>query len=115
MAHFALVGPDNVVQYAVRVENARITDENGVEQEQLGIDYLNEVDPPEIEGSFWVQTSYNHNFNRWFAQPGALYFPGKGFTASEPVPYTILNEETLQYEMTEEYYARVMDGAEACS
>ena len=38
MAYFAKIGNGNIVEQVIVVNNSVITDENGIEQEQLGID-----------------------------------------------------------------------------
>jgi len=55
MAHFAKIGTDNIVEDIVRVNDEVILDENGVEQEQLGIDFLTNL----TGHTNWKQTSYN--------------------------------------------------------
>ena len=40
MAHFAVLDESNIVTQVLVVSDDVITDENGVEQEQLGIDFL---------------------------------------------------------------------------
>ena len=54
MAHFAELNADNVVLRVVVVANEVIADDNGAEQENLGIGYLYG-----ILGGRWKQTSYN--------------------------------------------------------
>lgn len=69
MAHFARIKDGKVVKVHV-VANAVITDENGVEQEALGQEFLSSLhgyQPKEL-----VQCSYNGNFRG--------VYPGAGFT-----------------------------------
>ena len=68
MAHFAELGMDNVVLRVVVVHNNELLDENGVEQEQLGINFCQN-----LFGGTWIQTSYNSNFRRNFAGKGYTY------------------------------------------
>ena len=57
MASFAKLDENNVVTAVVAVKNDVITDENGIEQENLGIEFLrNLYNEPNAK---WVQTSYN--------------------------------------------------------
>ena len=57
MASFAKLDVNNVVTQVDRVNNAVIQDENGIEQESLGIAFLrNHYNEPDAK---WVQTSYN--------------------------------------------------------
>ena len=57
MAYFAKLKEDNTVDTVVRVENSIMADEDGVEQEQLGIDFLNKT--YKKTNVTWVQTSIN--------------------------------------------------------
>jgi hypothetical protein len=43
MAHFAKLGTGNIVEKVISINNAVITDVNGVEQEQLGVDFINKL------------------------------------------------------------------------
>ena len=73
MAHFATI--DNSTNKVIRVEvvnNAVITDSNGDEQEQLGIDFLISLHRWEM-GVTYKQTSYNHNIRKNFATVGGTY------------------------------------------
>ena len=97
MAHFAKLDRSNTVIRVHVVDNVVITDENGVEQEQLGIDYLTKLHGH----SWWKQTSYNHNFRKNYANRGSYYDGSKdAFIASKPdqVPSWVLNEETCRWE-----------------
>lgn len=69
MAHFAELR-DNVIQRVIVVNNDVITDENGVEQEALGVAFLKGLFGEETE---WVQTSYNANTRGKFASIGDRY------------------------------------------
>jgi hypothetical protein len=57
MASFAKIDQNNVVTQVIAVNNEVIIDENGVEQESLGIEFLRKLyNEPNAK---WVQTSYN--------------------------------------------------------
>lgn len=71
MAHFCELDETGTILRTVVISNADILDENGVEQEQLGIDLCNTIAGQGI----WVQTSYNNNFRKMFAIPGMKYAP----------------------------------------
>ena len=43
MAYFAKLGTGNIVENVISINNAVITDANGVEQEQLGVDFINQL------------------------------------------------------------------------
>lgn len=64
MAHFALV-ENGIVRKVVVVDNADITDANGVERPETALDWL--------PAGQWVQTSYNHRFRGCYAGIGYTY------------------------------------------
>ena len=70
MAHFAKLDSDNKVIDILVVNNDVITDENGDEQESLGIDFLKSLYG---DDTVWVQTSYNNNIRKWYAEIGGSY------------------------------------------
>jgi len=71
MAHFAKL-ENNAVTQVIVVNNEVITDENGIEQEQLGIDFCKSLFGEDTE---WKQTSYNGNFRGLYAGVGMIYDP----------------------------------------
>ena len=79
MAHFAIVGSDNIVRHVYVVVNDVITDSDGNEQEELGIKFLEKTlmgsgDPEFFSGTDTIdQTSYNNNFRKQFAMLGGTY------------------------------------------
>jgi hypothetical protein len=105
MASFAKI-ENNIVTTVVSVVNEVLKDSNGVEQEQLGIDFLNQL---YNTNDNWKQTSYNtrggiHNNN---GTPLRKNHAGIGYTYDEtrdafipPKPYNswILNEDTCNWE-----------------
>lgn len=70
MAHFAELNEFNIVQQVIVVNNDILLDENGDEQEQLGIDFCKSVFG---ENTNWVQTSYNGSFRGIFAAVDMKY------------------------------------------
>ena len=95
MAHFAKIGLNNKVISVHSVHDNELKDSNGVEQENIGIDFLTNLHGWAI----WKQTSYNNNIRKNFAGIGYTYdedrdafIPPKHFTS------WILNEETCQWE-----------------
>lgn len=66
MAHFARLN-DNRVEQVIVVNNEVLHDENGVEQESIGIDFCKSLYGEDTE---WVQTSYNSSFRSRFANIG---------------------------------------------
>ena len=84
MAHYAELNEENIVVNVVVVGNDITHDENGVEQEQLGIDYLNDLLP---DSGTWIQTSYNHNTRTNYAAIGFRYNAELDrFEMTEPPP-----------------------------
>ena len=96
MAHFCKLGVGNIVEQVVVVNNEVITDNDGNEQEQLGIDFLNN-----LYGTWdvWKQTSYNNNFRKNFAGIGFKYDQTRdAFIPPKPYNSWILNEDTCLWE-----------------
>jgi hypothetical protein len=75
MAHFARI-ESGIVSEVIVIANDVLLDENGEEQESIGVDFCKN-----LFGGEWVQTSYNGNFRGRFANPGHLW-NGKEFTAA---------------------------------
>ena len=96
MAHFAKLGKGNKVEQVVVVNNDVITDSNKQEQEQLGIDFLNNMYGT---NDIWKQTSYNSSFRKNFASIGFTYNQYKdAFIDSKPFNSWKLNETTCLWE-----------------
>lgn len=93
MAHFAELDDNNIVLRVTVVHNDVLKDEDGVEQESLGLKHLEHL------GGRWVQTSYNNSFRKNYAGVGFLYDPIRD-AFMEPKPYIswILNEDTCTWE-----------------
>lgn len=76
MANFALINKDNIVINVIVVNNIYLLDENEIEIEQNGIDYLvnfqkiKELNP---EVDLIKQTSYNGNMRGVYAGIGFAY------------------------------------------
>jgi hypothetical protein len=97
MAHFAEIDSnlDNVVLRVLVIGNEDILDENGEENEALGITYCKSLFGEETE---WVQTSYNNNFRKNYAGTGWMYDEGRdAFIPPQPYASWTLNEDTCQY------------------
>jgi len=91
MAHFAELNQDNIVKQVVVVDNDVILDENGVEDEDLGISFLENL----YGHRNWKQTSYNKNFRAHYAEIGGSYDQDKDiFIHKKPYPSWILSEES---------------------
>jgi hypothetical protein len=85
MAHFALVDDNNTVTTVLVVGNEVTTNDEGVEKEQLGIDFLKDL-LPDREGT-WVQTSYWGSIRNKFAAIGDTYDEAlEAFVPLQPYP-----------------------------
>ena len=106
MASFAKLNSENIVTTVVSVVNEVLKDSNGIEQEQLGIQFLKTLyNEP---NSVWVQTSYNthggvHNnggtpFRKNHAGIGYIYDSNRdAFIRPKPYNSWVLNEETCNW------------------
>ena len=103
MAHFATI--DNSTNKVINVEvvnNAVITDSNGDEQEQLGIDFLEQIHGG--GGVTYKQTSYNESIRKNFAQIGGTYDATKdAFIGIKPFNSWVLNNTTCKWEAPTAY------------
>ena len=106
MASFAKLN-NNIVERVESIVNEVLKDSNGVEQEQLGINFLKKLynEPNAI----WKQTSYNTNagIHSLGGTPFRKNYAGIGYTFEEnrdafisPKPFNswILNEQTCNWE-----------------
>jgi len=105
MATFAKIGLNNKVIEVLSVHNNELKDSNGVEQENIGIDFLTKLTGWPI----WKQTSYNtiggvHKLGgtplrKNFAGIGHTYDEGRdAFIPPKPFNSWVLNETTCQWE-----------------
>lgn len=95
MAHFAKLDENNVVLEVNVIENYVLLDENGVEQEQKGIDFL-----IAWSGGYphWKQTSYNGNKRKNYAVIGGIYDSMRdAFISPKPSDDVTLDEVTCQW------------------
>jgi hypothetical protein len=69
MAHFAELDENNIVLRVVVVGDNELVDENGRENEKMGIEFCRKI----FGGGIWVQTSFNNNFRKRFAHIGGTY------------------------------------------
>jgi hypothetical protein len=102
MASFAKLDNNNVVITVVSVVNEVIKDSNGIEQEQIGINFLNKL---YNTNAIWKQTSYNTHggvhsnggipFRKNHASIGYTYDEQRdAFIPIKPFNSWILNETT---------------------
>jgi hypothetical protein len=96
MAYFAKLGTGNIIEQVISINNAVMTDANGVEQEQLGVDFINKLYNTR---DVWKQTSYNNNIRKNYAGVGYTYDQTRdAFIAPKPYNSWILNETTCLWE-----------------
>ena len=96
MAYFAKLGTGNIVETIISINNTVITDANGIEQEQLGVDFINKLYNTR---DVWKQTSYNRNFRKNYAGIGYQYDQTRdAFIPKKPYNSWILNEQTCLWE-----------------
>ena len=95
MAHFAKIGLNSKVIAIHFVNNEILKDSNGIEREELGIEFLTN-----LHGwSIWKQTSYNNNIRKNFAGIGFTYDQTRdAFIPPKPYNSWILNEQTCNWE-----------------
>lgn len=94
MAHFAQLDENNLVIQVIVVANSDTSDENGIEQEQIGSAFCER-----LLGGTWKQTSYNGNFRKNYAGIGYTYRADiDAFVPPQPFPSWILNETTAKWE-----------------
>jgi hypothetical protein len=96
MAYFAKLNSNNIVETIISINNSVITDANGVEQEQIGVDFINKLYNTK---DVWKQTSYNRNFRKNYAGIGYHYDQERNaFIPPKPFNSWILNEDTCDWE-----------------
>jgi len=106
MAYFAKLNSNNIVETVISINNSVITDSNEIEQEQLGIDFINGL---YNTNDTWKQTSYNTiggvhllggtPFRKNYAGIGYTYDSQRNaFIAPKPFNSWILNETTCIWE-----------------
>lgn len=115
MAYFAELDENNIVLRVISVNNQEILNNEGIEDEQKGIDFC-----VNLFGGTWLQTSYNTianehidgktPFRKNFAGVGSIYYPEyDGFSLAKPYNGWILDENTLVWESPTPY---PLDGKE---
>jgi hypothetical protein len=97
MAHFAELDENNIVKQVIVVNNDLLLDEEGNEQEILGVNFCQE-----LLGGIWIQTSYNaatNGFRKNYAGIGYTYNEAlDAFIPSKPYDSWTLDEETCQWQ-----------------
>lgn len=96
MAHFAELDADNKVLRILAVDNDKLFDANGQEDEQLGIKYLQNIFGDDTR---WVQSSFNRKFRKNHATVDGVYDEEvDAFIGPQPYPSWILNIDTYEWE-----------------
>jgi hypothetical protein len=99
MAHFAQLNDENLVTQVIVVANQDTADQDGVENEAIGIEFCTN-----LLGGRWVQTSYNANIRKNYAGIGYKYDAAlDAFIPPQSFESWTLNEETAQWEAPTPY------------
>lgn len=98
MAHYARLDQNNIVTWVTPIDNNIITDENGIEQDFLAIQYIHNTIPGS-ENYTWKKTSYNGNFRGNYAGIGFHYNESlDAFIPPQDYPSWSLNPSTFSWE-----------------
>jgi hypothetical protein len=101
MAHFAQLDEKNIVMTIIVVNNSDILDENGIENETIGINFCKKIFG---KNTNWVQTSYNNNFRKNYASKGFKYDKIlDAFIPPSPFPSWILDKIVCKWKPPIEY------------
>mgnify|MGYP003348311781 CR=1 FL=1 len=93
MAHFAELDENNIVLRVIVVHNNELIDENGVEQEYIGIQFCQN-----LLGGTWKQTSYNGKIRKNYAGIGFIYDEQRdAFIPPKPFNSWVLDEPTCNW------------------
>ena len=93
MAHFAKLGPGNVVEQVIVVDNRDTADANGVEKEHIGAAFCGK-----LFGGTWKQTSYNGNKRKNYAGIGYTYDEQRdAFIPPKTFASWVLDEDKCQW------------------
>jgi len=76
MAYFAKLNLNNIVEQVISINNSIITDNNKIEQEQLGVDFINQLYKT---NDIWKKTSYNTRGGKYFNSDNTLGDQSKAF------------------------------------
>jgi hypothetical protein len=99
MAHFAQLNEENLVTQVIVVANQDTADQDGVENEAIGIEFCTN-----LLGGRWKQTSYNANIRKNYAGVGYKYDATlDAFIPPQPFASWTLNNETAQWEAPTPY------------
>lgn len=102
MSHFSKLDENNIVVQVTGVDDSILVDENGVEQESKGVEFLRNLYKEQT--AVWKQTSYNTLGGEHLlgGTPFRKNYGGAGFIYDEaadafhpPVPYDDVNDRFL--------------------
>jgi hypothetical protein len=92
LAHFAQI-ENNIVTKVIVVDNKDTSNKEGVEIEQIGIDFCSN-----LLGGTWKQTSYNGKIRKNYAGVGYTYDESRNaFIPPKPYSSWLLDENTCQW------------------
>ena len=93
MAHFAQLNEENLVTQVIVVANPDTADQDGVENEAIGIEFCTN-----LLGGKWVQTSYNANIRKNYAGVGYKYDKDlDAFISPQPFASWLLDTDKAQW------------------
>ena len=93
MAHFAKLDSNNVVTEVIVVSNDVLLDDDGIEQEAIGVDFCED-----LFGGTWKQTSYNGTIRKNFAGVGYKYLADRdAFVPPRTYPSWVFNVESCTW------------------
>ena len=96
MAHFAQLDENNIVTQVIVVSNQDTSTEDGVENENIGIQFCRSLFG---ENTNWKQTSYNAKFRYNYAGIGYTYNEvWDAFYPPKPFNSWILNYDTFRWD-----------------
>jgi len=99
MAHFAQLNDENLVTQVIVVANADTADQDGVENEAIGIEFCTN-----LLGGRWVQTSYNARIRKNYAGIGYKYDADlDAFIPPQPFASWTLDKSTAQWKAPVDY------------
>ena len=99
MAHFAQLNEENIVTQVIVVANQDTSDQDGVENEAIGIAFCQK-----LLGGNWKQTSYNGSIRKNYAGIGYKYDETlDAFVPPQPFASWTLDETTCQWEAPKPY------------
>ena len=94
MAHFAELDNQNIVLRVLVIANTDTSDENGNEQEEIGIAFCQR-----LFGGNWKQTSYNGKIRKNYAGIGYTYDAVRdAFIPQQPFASWVLNAGSCLWE-----------------